>query len=314
MKTTGASQATSPAGGVVDDALGRLLCPRGLVMAGILTSAIGFLFHTWLYKQHLWSWTKPADWGHAYFIPLISLYMIYQHRDELRKVKPEVYWPGIAPLLTGVMSYFIFSVGAMGNHMFQGFSLILTIFGVVLLLAGPGVMRHVFVPIAYLVFAITISEKIMLLITFPLQLVASQGAWVLLNVVGLPFGFSADVAGNTLSVISSQGEVHPLNVAEACSGMRMVIAFVALAGAVALIACRQWWQRVSLLMLSVPVALLMNIIRVTVLGVLVLIDPNLTAGNAHTAIGTLLLIPALGLFMLVIWLLNNLVSDPEVST
>ncbi len=95
------------------------------------------------------------------------------------------------------------------------------------------------------------------------------------------------------------GVEHPLNVAEACSGMRMVVAFIALAGAVALLSTREWWKRITLMMLSIPVALLMNVTRGD-------------HGHGHagrqrrprarrTLIGTLLLIPGLGLFTAVGW-------------
>jgi hypothetical protein len=49
-------------------------------------------------------------------------------------------------------------------------------------------MRWVFVPIAYLVFGITLAEKIMIEITFQLQLLASEGAWVILGAIGMLAG------------------------------------------------------------------------------------------------------------------------------
>jgi len=287
-----------------------VLTTSALVKTGLIAAAFVLLFYRWFDTQNRHSLAAIEDWGHVYFIPVISLYLLWQHREELRRARVRAYWAGLAPFLLGIMCYFIFSVGAMGNHMFQGFSIILTLFGLVLLLTGPEVMRVAFVPIAFLVFGVTISEKIMIELTFPLQLLASKGAWIMLSLSGAVLGFSAEVNGNTLTVISASGDSFPLNVAEACSGMRMVIAFVALSAAVALIACRYWWQRVALLLLSVPVALLMNILRVAVLGGLTLVNKNLSVGNVHTAIGTLLLVPALGLFLAVVWSLNRVVTDP----
>jgi hypothetical protein len=49
-------------------------------------------------------------------------------------------------------------------------------------------------------------------------------------------------------------------------------------------------------------------VRVTVLGLLTLVDPNLAAGNAHTLIGTILLVPSLALFLGVVWALNRVVD------
>jgi eight transmembrane protein EpsH (proposed exosortase) len=282
-----------------------------LVMTGLLTAGLLGLFFRWFWTQHKHSWGALEDWGHAYFIPAISGYLIYQHRERIRATASRVFWPGLAPFLLGIMCYF-FCVVQVRNHMLQGFSIVLCIFGLVLLMLGPRMMRWLFVPIAYLGFMVTISTAIMIAVTFKLQLIASQGAWLMLNMVGKPFGwFSAEVDGNTLTVVTRAGELFPLNVAEACSGMRMVVAFYALAGAVALIGCRHWWQRILLVLLAGPVAVFMNIVRVAVLGVLTLIDPNLAAGDAHTIIGTILLVPSLGLFLGIVWALNRVVREDE---
>jgi exosortase/archaeosortase family protein len=89
----------------------------------------------------------------------------------------------------------------------------------------------------------------------------------------------------------------------------MVVAFYALAAAVGVMGCRHWWQRIALLLMAGPVAIFMNVVRVTVLGLLSLRDPNLAAGDAHMMIGTLLLVPSLALFLAVVWTLNRLVED-----
>jgi exosortase/archaeosortase family protein len=127
-------------------------------------------------------------------------------------------------------------------------------------------------------------------------------------VVGAIGGFSVDVSGNRIELLTRAGKVIPLNVAEACSGMRMVVAFFALAAAMALISCRYWWQRIVLMLLAAPVAILLNIGRVSTLGVLSLENQNLAQGQAHTFIGTILLVPGLLLFMGIVWLLNRVVA------
>lgn len=297
-----------------DDAPARLLLglftPAGAVMAGFLGVAFVAVFHRWLWTQHLMSSEALQDWGHAYAIPLISVYLIWQHRDELARARRTTFWPGLAPLLLGIIAYFFCIVG-IRNHMLQGFSMILSLFGLVLLMLGPAAMRVLFLPIAYLVFAVTISERIMIELTFKMKLLAAEGAWFVLSIVGSILDFQTDLRGNVLEIVNSSGKIIPLDVAEACSGVRMVIAFVALGAAVALIACRQWWQRAALLAMAIPVALLMNIIRVALLGVLSLIDPGLAEGDAHMLIGTLLLIPGLGLFMAVVWSLNRAVGPAD---
>lgn len=287
-----------------------LLSPEGAVMGGLLVALFAGLFFRWFYTQHLNSSAKLEDWGHAYAVPLISGYLIWQNRVALASARPTVFWPGLAPMVLGIMCYFFFVASRFtGGHMVQGWAVILTLFGLCLLLLGPGMMRHLFLPIVFLVFGITISEIVMIKLTFPMQLIASQGAYLILSLVGAATGFSTDVSGNMLTVITPSGVPRPLNVAEACSGMRMLVAFFALSGAAGVLGCRLWWQRVALLLMAAPVAILVNIGRVAVLGLITLGNPNLAAGQAHTFIGTLLLFPGLMLFMLVIWALNRSVRD-----
>ncbi len=304
--TTATTAGAAPAptsGGLI----GALRSPAGMAKAALLGVAFVALFHRWFILQHRHARAQLEDWGHSYAIPFIALYLVWIKREELSRIVPRAFWPGLAPMLVGIMSYFVCVVG-IKNTMLQGFSVILTLFGMVLLLTGPGAMRVLMAPLAYLVFAVKISPTIMDRITFQLRLLASEGAYVALSLIGAVAGFQVDIAGNKLTVISSSG-AHDLDVAEACSGMRMVIAFFALAGAVALISCRSWWQRVALVLLATPVAVLMNIVRVSVLGVGTLVDPDIAQGDAHVIIGTLLLLPGLGLFMLVVWALNKAVHE-----
>lgn len=285
----------------------RLLGPTGLAMSCLALIAFAAMFFRWMLKQHDHSWGSPEDWGHAYVMPFLAGYLVWLKRAEIAAERARPFWPGLAPFLLGLMSYLFFIVGV-PNHMLQGAAMVLSLLGLALLVTGPGVFRHLFLPILFLLFAITISEQIMIKVTFQLQLIASKGAWLMLNIIGGVFGFLVDLEGNTLTVAGAK-----LNVAEACSGMRMVVAFYALAAAVGVMGCRHWWQRIALLLLAAPVAIFMNVVRVTVLGLLSLRDPNLAAGEAHMMIGTLLLVPSLALFLAVVWTLNRLV-DEEPST
>jgi len=284
-----------------------------LVLAASAVGIIGFLgfFWPWFYRQHQFSWSRPEDWGHAYVIPLIAGYLLWRQRARLAACPIQPFAAGLPTLILGAVGFLYFML-SIPNHMLQGASMILALYGLTLTAFGPAIARISFTPIAFLVFGVTISEAIMLAMTFPLQLLASKGAWVMLGLILTPFGYTVEVDGNMLELFDKAGNlIAPLNVAQACSGMRMLIAFFALAGAVSLLSLSQWWQRILLIMLAIPVALLMNIVRVAVLGILTLVNPDLAAGDAHTLIGTILLVPSLGLFMAVTWALKRVVSDPN---
>jgi exosortase len=143
-------------------------------------------------------------------------------------------------------------------------------------------------------------------------LLASQGAWLILTLLSPFLGYEVLVGGNNLEIITATQRI-PLNVAEQCSGMRMVVAFLALALAFALVFCPRWWERIAMFLMAVPVAIIMNVVRVAALGLASLIDPSLASGQAHMLIGTLLLIPALGLYGLGHWMLGRLFIDPAIE-
>lgn len=277
--------------------------PIHIAMVALLSSAFVLVFFRWMLKQHHFSYKYVEDWGHAWFVPLIAGFVVWQQRDRFAQMVREVFWPGLLPIVVGMACYFFFII-VVPNHMLQGASMILTVFGLVLMLLGPSVMTIVFPAVAYLGFAVKISEQIMLRATWALKQIASSGAGVVLDVLGSLFNFDVETNGNIITVGGM-----PMNVAEACSGMRTVVAFFALAAAVALIACPHWWQRVWLVMLALPIAIALNIVRVVVLGLVMLWDPDLATGEAHTMIGTLLLVPGLGAFLLVVWALNKAVVD-----
>jgi exosortase len=275
-------------------------------LCGVLGLLFLGVFHFVLLQQHAIS-KDSADWSHAYFVPVISLYMLWRNREALVGVRPGLFWPGLVPLVMSLPCYALFQV-FYSNHMGQGFSLILGLFGLLLLLLGPGVMQVLFLPLAFLVFGFTISERVMIDITFKLQGIAAHGGYVVLNAIGI----TTDLQGHTLEVVNpSTGEKIPLNIAEACSGMRMVIAFAALGVAVALIELKGWWQRLALIMAGLPVALAMNIVRVAVLGVASLSNPEYARGEAHMFIGFLMLGLAFVIFMGIAWALNKVVSEGE---
>lgn len=288
--------------------IGGFLSKRGLIVGVLMVLGIAGLFHDFLWAQNGYSYGKAGDWSHAYMVPFISGYLLWQRRGDLSRIKVGPFWPGLILVMLSIATYVFFLVGV-PNHMGQGWSMVLCTFGVTLLLCGPSVAQIAVVPIGYLVLGITVSEKIMIELTWPLQILAAQGADVLLNIIGV----ECVREGNQLTVVNSAGVKCPLNVAEACSGMRMVIAFIALGVAIGLVAVKPWWQRVFLMVMGVPVALLMNIFRVAVLGVLSLYDPEYSKGGAHMMIGTVLLVPGFVLYLGLVWAIKRavVVSDVE---
>jgi exosortase len=287
--------------------LDRLLTRDVMLMFGILGAGIGWLYWRWFAAQNEKSWGNP-DWSHAYFVPLISGYILWQKRGALEHTRVSTYWPGVVPLVMGVWTYVYFIAGV-PNHFGQGLALVLTIFGLTLLLLGPRAMEQCFTAIAFLVFGITIPEMLMNYMTYPLQDLAATGGQFILRL----FAVDSELAGNAITVHNLRtGEAIPLTVAEQCSGMRTVIAFIALGTTVALVGTREWWKRVVLLAVAPIVAIGLNAARIATLGIMSQYNANFSKGEAHVLIGTLLLVPGFLFYLGVLWALNK--AAPEGAT
>ena len=250
------------------------------------------------------------DWSHALVVPLISAYFIYNQWGRIAATPSRVFRPGLAVMLLGMFS-FVWWIYPGRNDMFQGYSMIITLFGLVLFLVGPSVMRILWFPILYLALGVKIADRLWEALAWQLQQIAARSATVALQVVGI----DASVEGSTISLVfmkQGQWASEALNVAEACSGLRMLMAFVALGLAMAYLTTRRWWQRLIIFVLIIPIAVLVNVGRVTTLGILYLFDKELASGDVHTFIGMLMLIPAGLLFLLLGWILDKIViTAPE---
>ncbi|MFT3684063.1 MAG: exosortase/archaeosortase family protein [Phycisphaerales bacterium] len=287
---------------------GVLLTTQGAVIIVVLGAAVVWAFWGFFDRQNRIS-ASGQDWSHAYLVPLISGYLAWQNRREIAATKPRIFWPGLIPLALSIPCYVLFQLGSLSTHMGQGWAMILAVFGLCLLLTGPRMMQLLFLPVCYLVFGVTVAEMVMIKLTFALQAVAAQGGGIVLNLIGV----NTDVVGNELNITTKTGEHIPLNIAEACSGMRMVIAFAALSVVVALAGLKHWWQRIALMLLGLPVAVIMNVLRVAVLGVASLSNREFAKGQAHMFIGFVLLVVAFFVFMGIAELLKRTVQEPKVK-
>jgi exosortase len=125
-------------------------------------------------------------------------------------------------------------------------------------------------------------------------------------------GVHTAVSGVTIDYFSPTGGHGTVNVEEACSGMRLMMAFMALGLAMAFLGDRPAWQRVIMVLCCIPIAVFCNMIRVTTTGVIHVYHwESLSSGAPHELLGLAMLPVALGLFALVGYVLNNLFVDGQ---
>lgn len=273
-------------------------------------AVIGLLmvvFHWHLIRRMVLIALDDPNWSHMLIIPFISIYYIHLKRQQLMATPRRVCLWGLPFIILGLAGY-VLGIYPIRNDMASGYSMILTIFGVCLLLLGPAMMRTLWFPIAFMVFAIKISPAIWSVISGQMQSFAARGSYLILDLTSSLSGMYVTLQGSTLYLDYGQlNAPTPMNVAEACGGMRMLMAFLALGVALAFLFPRTWWQRFIMVSLAAPIAIFVNALRVAVLGWLHLVNPELVHGDAHIFIGMLMLIPAAGLLMLVGWCLDKMI-------
>jgi exosortase len=101
-----------------------------------------------------------------------------------------------------------------------------------------------------------------------------------------------------------------LNVAEACSGMRLLMTFVALGVAMAWLEYRPALHRAILLLSTAPIAIFCNVLRVLLTGLIhIYVGPDYASGTLHNFLGLVMLGVAFGLYGLLAWIMNRLYVD-----
>lgn len=285
---------------------------RGLAIGGaIVLALLLWLFWHFFARQFRIAIHHQADWGHTLVIPLIAGYFVYLNRHRLLATGFKTTWVGLIPMVLGTAWYMFCWLGpiTLRHHNLQGAGLSLTLFGIVLLFFGFRATAYLLFPLLYLcVFGQGISDRLMNYVTFPLQDITARGSFVFLYLIDLDI-----VRRGNILTIYDDGVAKPLNIAEACSGMRMLVAFLALGVAMAYTGFKHFWQRATLVLMGVPIAIFVNILRVTTLALLSLVDSNFTAGDFHTFIGLLWLVPALLIYLGLIWILRHLIIEEEPS-
>ncbi len=251
-------------------------------------------------------WMDDQNWSHGFIIPLFSLWLVYARRNELVSVRRRVCLWGLPVLLAACVLQIL--ACWIQNPWSCQVSMVLVVFALVFYLAGVKMIRIAWLPILFLLFALPIPDIIYGRIAFPLQNLAALGSGIILNL----FGGNVEVSASYMNVQTIGGKWEPLAIEEACSGMRLLMAFMALSVAMAYLENRPLWQRAFVVLTGVPVAIFCNVVRVTITGAMFIWEkPAFGQKFMHEFTGMLMLIPAFVLLWLVGKLLGALYVEED---
>jgi len=231
---------------------------RGRPAAAIIVLAAAFAY---AYGRTLAAlvrqWTLDADSSYGIIIAAVAAVLAWNRRHQFaaaaRADASPV--PGAIFLFSAVAVYLVGQLSA--EIYLTRISFVIALAGTLALVAGLDAARALSTPLAFLAIAMPLPALVVNAVTFPLQLAASQIAESTLRVCSVPVLRD----GNLLTIRSGT-----LEVAQACSGLRSLVSLTALAIAAAWLMESRWWRRVLVVAAAVPVAIVMNGLRVAATG------------------------------------------------
>ena len=249
-----------------------------------------FLFEQW----------GSDDYSHGIFVPFITVFLIWYRRRRLVTPNSSSSWMGPAIVLAGLILH------AAGNlatlYVISHLSLWLLIVGLVLSFLGRNALREMAFPLGYLLTAIPLPVFLYNALSSQLQLWSSALGVGVLQFIGV----TAFREGNVIDL----GPVQ-LQVAEACSGIRYLFPLTSLALLCAYFFRDRTWKRVVLVLSAMPISVLVNGVRIGIVGVLVeWYGPQAAEGFLHLFEGWVLFMATFALLVVEMFVLSQVQPLP----
>jgi exosortase len=237
--------------------------------------------------------------SHIVLIPLISLLLLYVERQNTFSMSRTSIASGIGLALSGIILYWLANQGLLrgGNwHLsLETLSVILVWAGGFLLCYGFGAFRAGAFPLLFLLLMVPLPDLVLDRVIRALQQGSTEIAYLVFQAVGTPVsrdGFLLSVPGVTIEV------------AKECSSIRSSLALFITCLLAAHLYLRTGWKMCLFVLLSLPVSVIKNGIRIAALTLLsIYVDPGFLAGRLHREGGfVFFLIALLILFPVFLWL------------
>ena len=205
----------------------------------------------WMFSRYI---SPDSYFSHGFIVPFVAGYFIWNSRNQLQTVK-------VVPSLLGlIIIFFAILLHILGTVLYifsiSGFSIYFFIIGFVLFIFGKEIGRVISFPILFLIFMFPVPLAFILSISYPLKKIVTQSGVLIIRMIGIP------VYNEGFHIFIPAGE---LLVGNPCSGLRSLISFMALGSVMAHISELSLRRKWLIFGMSIPVAILSNVIRVLML-------------------------------------------------
>jgi len=254
----------------------------------VLGALLLLLYHRIAVKL-VTDWYILPDFSHGFLIPFFALFLLWDKREEIRHTPIAPSWAGTSLVVLGLCELL---VGIFATDLFlQRTSFVLLLAGLIWTLLGKAMLGRVKFVLFVLLLAIPLPAVLFNQITFPLQLLASHFASDILPWFQVPVLQD----GNIIRL-----PAMPLEVAEACSGIRSLMSLFTVAVIYGYFLERKTWRRWVLALSALPIAVAANVARIVGTGLCVQYwDPDKALGFFHEFSGWLMFLVSLGCLYLV---------------
>lgn len=272
-----------------------LLLPAALLACLLFAFAMPL---QWLFDF----WLNSEEYSHGLFIPLIIVYICWQNRADLVAMISGTHWSGVPVVL---VSSLLFAVAFLADiEAVKNYSLILALVGFLLVVGGYSMLRKNAFLLLLLFSVIPIPYLLQATLTAQLQLVSSQIGVAIIRLWDIP----VLLEGNVIDL-----GTYKLLVEEACSGLRYLFPLFSMGMIIAYFYRGPMWQRVLLVISTIPITVAMNSFRIGATGVLVNSYGNGVAeGFLHDFEGWFVFMAAFVLFLLEVFLLGR-INNPGAA-
>ncbi|MHB8813053.1 MAG: VPLPA-CTERM-specific exosortase XrtD [Steroidobacteraceae bacterium] len=201
-------------------------------------------------------WTSAPEYSHCLMIPVISAFLIFRERAVLARNPFAGSWLGIGMLLVGAGLWGIAELSTI--WVIEQYAFIVVIYGLTLALVGREAFRRLWMAMLILLFTVPLPMFFSNSLSLHLELLSSALGVDVIRLFNIPVYLD----GNVIDL-----GVFQLQVVEACSGLRYLFPLMTLAFIVAYFFRAPFWKRAALFVASVPIAILMNSLRIGLVGV-----------------------------------------------
>lgn len=270
----------------------RALAPAELA-AHVLTAVMFILLFAKPMRLLADAWWNDPNSGHGLLLAPLSLWFAYKS-GIVEGARPQRAL-GLAIIIAAVLFRYASDLAA-ELFVMRG-SMVMALGGLVVWHAGFRQLLHWWLPFTLVSLSIPIPEVILNTVALPLQFTASKIGAALLEWRQIPVLMN----GNVIRIPGQE-----LFVAEACSGLRSLTALLSLGVLLGAMFLEKWPTRVLLILIAIPIAILINGVRVFLTGFLVLfVSPEMGEGFMHTSEGMLMFGAAFFFTSIAAWMLGK---------